>query len=247
MDLTNSTVSGNTAGFGGGIYNFYGAVSLTNSTVSGNSADFGGGIYNSYGTVTLNNTIVANSTGGDVVSFGGPLTGSHNLVEDGSDGLGDTITGDPLLGPLASNGGPTPTHALLPGSPAIDAGDGTGAPATDQRGIARPQLGGTDIGAFESRGFTLAIAGGDNQSTPINTAFTNPLEVTVTSAFGEPVEGGVVRFSAPVGGAGASLSSSSATINAAGLASVTATANATLGSYVVAATTAGAARRSSST
>jgi hypothetical protein len=56
---------------------------------------------------------------------------------------------DPKLGSLADNGGPTLTMALLPGSPAIDAGSAVGAPATDQRGVARPQGPGVDIGAFE--------------------------------------------------------------------------------------------------
>ena len=56
---------------------------------------------------------------------------------------------DPQLGPFADNGGPTLTMALLPGSPAIDAGTVLGAPATDQRGVPRPQGAGVDIGAFE--------------------------------------------------------------------------------------------------
>ena len=56
---------------------------------------------------------------------------------------------DPLLGPLADNGGLTRTHALLAGSPALDAGDDAAAPATDQRGIARPQGAASDIGSFE--------------------------------------------------------------------------------------------------
>jgi len=105
----------------------------------------------------LNNTIVANSTsGGDVANFGA-LTGSHNLIEDGSGGLPDTITGDPNLAPLANNGGPTLTHALLAGSPAIDAGDDalavdaiTGLPlTTDQRGLpySRINRARVDIGA----------------------------------------------------------------------------------------------------
>ena len=81
----------------------------------------------------------------------GTLTGSHNLIEDGSDGLPDTITGDPNLGPLADNGGPTLTHALMTDSPAINAGSNALVPAgatTDQRGLPR-FVGVVDIGAYE--------------------------------------------------------------------------------------------------
>ena len=63
--------------------------------------------------------------------------------------LTGNITGqDPLLGPLQNNGGPTETHALLPDSPAIDAGADTACPAADQRGVARPLGSACDIGAF---------------------------------------------------------------------------------------------------
>ena len=80
---------------------------------------------------------MANGTFADIKNTG-TLTGSHNLIEDGSGGIGltDTLTGDPDLGPLADNGGPTQTMALLAGSPAIDAGDNNLIPAgvaTDQR------------------------------------------------------------------------------------------------------------------
>jgi hypothetical protein len=159
MELTNSTVSGND----GGIYNLYGTVTLTNSTVNDNSE---GGILNYSGTATLINTIVANNPwGGDC---GGDLVTSlgHNLDSDGTCNL--TATGDipntnPLLGPLQDNGGPTETHALLPGSPAIDAGDDSACPATDQRGVIRPLDGdvdGTatcDMGAYEALALEVDI------------------------------------------------------------------------------------------
>src|SRR5205085_4864186 len=78
------------------------------------------------GPVILNNNIVANSTSGiDVLvhnEFAGMVTGTNNLIQDGTGGLTNTVTGNPLLGPLANNGGPTQTMALLPGSPAINAG-----------------------------------------------------------------------------------------------------------------------------
>jgi hypothetical protein len=158
LTVAGSTLSGNSAGRGGGIHND-GTLTVVGSTLSGNSANFGGvggGIYNDShgngGTLTLNNSIVANSTSGGDISNSATLTGSHNLIGDGSGGLSDTITGDPKLGPLANNGGPTQTMALLPGSPAIDAGDNSLVPAgvtTDQRGFARIAGGTVDIGAYE--------------------------------------------------------------------------------------------------
>ena len=155
IKITNSTISGNMAGGGGGIFNV-GTATIANSTISGNSAapnaPLAGGIINQ-NMMTLNDTIVANSSSGGDIGNSGTLNGAHNLVEDGSDGLADTITGDPLLGPLVDNGGPTLTHALLPGSPAIDAGDPsfTPPPDYDQRGAGFPRVesGRVDIGAFE--------------------------------------------------------------------------------------------------
>jgi hypothetical protein len=184
--LINCTVSGNSAGYvGGGLYN-QGRLALTNCTVSGNSAGYVGGVYNSYyvGTATLTNTIVAGNSGLDTGPTG--FSGSNNL-----------IGGNPLLAPLGNYGGPTQTMALLPGSPAIDAGaSGAGIPGTDQRGL--PRVGAVDIGAFESRGFTLTLVpGGTLQTSPIGTPFANPLAVTVTAnSPAEPVDGGVVSFAA---------------------------------------------------
>ncbi len=158
VTITNSTVSGNNGGNqGGGIYNEMGMVTLLNSTISGNIASEGGGIYIAgaalFTNTTLKNTIVANSTGADC--GGSPITSEGNNIDsDGTCGLtdpSDLVNTDPLLGPLADNGGPTQTHALLAGSPAIDAGsDDCPPPATDQRGVARPQSAACDIGAFES-------------------------------------------------------------------------------------------------
>ena len=122
-------------------------VTLTNVTLNENVLI---GLRNDGGT-QLKNTITANTTGGgnclgSIVSLG------HNLSSDGSCSLnatGDLTNTNPLLGPLQNNGGQTPTHALLPGSPAINHGDNSGCPATDQRDVARPQAGVCDIGAYE--------------------------------------------------------------------------------------------------
>ena len=158
LTLTGGDVSNN----GGAIRNREN-LTITSSTLSGNSADFGGGIAIAVlSTATITNSIVANSpSGGDVsVLDDGTLSGSNNLIEDGSGGLADSITGDPLLGPLADNGGPTLTHALLAGSPAIDAGD----PALvgggfDQRGapFLRDDGNGIDIGAYERQTLSLVV------------------------------------------------------------------------------------------
>ena len=165
---------GTESGFGAGV-DARGAtpstLTIVNSTIAGNSASKGGaGINVAQGyppfiigiplaqRVRLRNTIVAGNTdaaGGSadchslgIVSF---RSAGHNLASDGScpfrrpSDLPDT---NPLLGPLASNGGPTDTLALLPGSPAINAGGSAGCPATDQRGVPRPP-GHCDIGAFQ--------------------------------------------------------------------------------------------------
>jgi len=157
LTINNSTLNGNkvTLSFGrGGAIDNEGTLVLNSSTLSANSAagtTNGGGITNA-GTAILRNTIIADSTQGNncdnaVTSLG------HNLSSDDTctlDHAGDLTNTSPLLGPLAANGGPTPTQALLPGSPAIDAGDNGSCPATDQRGIARPLGAGCDIGAYEA-------------------------------------------------------------------------------------------------
>ena len=150
--LTNVTISGNTAtGSAGGILN-EAIAALTNVTISGNTAHpaHGGGVTTS-GAITLSNSIVANSISGP--NCVGTITSKdYNLSSDntcGFAGTGDLNNTDPLLGPLQDNGGPTFTHALLSGSPAIDAGDPTHSIAFDQRGVTRPQGAHPDIGAFE--------------------------------------------------------------------------------------------------
>jgi hypothetical protein len=253
LTVTNSTFSGNSAyNGGGGIYNYQGTLTVQNSTLSGNSAEWsgGGGIHNE-GTLRLYNTLIAYSPdGGDCTNNGGSIPArDHNLMSNTgyyacnlTDGTNGNIIGiDPLLGPLDGYGGSTPTYALLPGSPAIGAGNNATCLATDQRGVARPQGVACDIGAFESRGFSLALIGGNNQSAPINAPFAQPLSVAVSSTAGEPVgPGGVIAFTAP--GAGASLAPPvlTAMTDAGGAAGVIATANSLVGSYAVTATAAGA-------
>src|SRR5262249_1078521 len=115
VTLVNCSLDGNAVTYyGGGIYNgSYSTATLANCTLSSNSArNGGGGIWiENISRVILNNSIVANSPQGGDISNAGILRGSHNLVEDGS-GLTGWLSGDPRLGPLQDNGGPTQTMAL---------------------------------------------------------------------------------------------------------------------------------------
>lgn len=154
MTVTNSTISGNIAVNSGGALNI-GAMTLINSTVSNNSAEEGGGLNNA-ATLTMKNTIVANNNVGNCTGNGEFISEGDNLEDANTCGFtaaSDLPNVDPQLGPLADNGGPTETHALLPGSPAIDAViDGCPPPDTDQRGVSRPQGVACDIGALELEG-----------------------------------------------------------------------------------------------
>jgi RTX calcium-binding nonapeptide repeat (4 copies) len=161
--IVNSTISGNASSTdGGGIFLDSGTLTVNNATVTGNTADSdadgtgdGGGIrQQGTGVVTVSNTIIAGNTdtGGQAPDCSGTVTsGGHNLLRATAgctfaSGTGDLVGPDPLLGPLADNGGPTLTHALASGSPAVNAG-GPSCAATDQRGA--PRSGVCDIGAYE--------------------------------------------------------------------------------------------------
>ena len=162
VTITNSTISGNTSKYGGGL-NFYYAqtATLTNVTVSQNSAEAeAGGIYNLGTTVQLGNTIVAGNigpVGADLDTYGSFTSLGKNLIQVPGTSTGWIATDlsgvDPLLGPLQDNGGPTPTHSLLAGSPAIDGGSDVLAAGLmyDQRGANRFIEGddAVDIGAYE--------------------------------------------------------------------------------------------------
>ena len=175
LTVRNSTIFGNAGPWGGGIYHHGNsggdALTLINVTVSGNTgnANHGGGIRVTGGALTLRNTIIANNNGvgKDCVVDNNDLIveNTNNLVGDGScsDKGVNFQSGDPLLGPLADNGGPTLTTALLPGSPAIDAADVATATDTDQRGSSA--VGARDIGAFEYTGlYTLTYTAGAHGS-----------------------------------------------------------------------------------
>src|SRR5205823_5578499 len=168
LTISASTLSSNSANVGGGIANdgsSGGSAGLTirTTTLSGNSAGFGGAILNDglkgIAAVEIEDTIldVGRGSGGTIYNSPGTITSrGYNLSSDSAgpnDGATDRLNTNPMLGPLQDNGGPTFTHALLAGSPAIDAGDPAfvGPPDYDQRGVGFPRVvnGRIDIGAFE--------------------------------------------------------------------------------------------------
>jgi len=173
VTFTNSTISGNTAtsGDGGGALISGSTATFTNRTISGNTATLGngGGIMGTGGQTDFKNTIIADNANTDCQGAGLNSLG-NNLDRNNTCNLTeptDLVGVDPLLSPLQDNGGPTETHALLAGSPAIDAGDDFAARGTDQRGLTRPQGDASDIGAYEFQpvctlsldlGYTAGIA-----------------------------------------------------------------------------------------
>jgi hypothetical protein len=154
--IINSTISGNSAHFGGGVA---GGGNIAHTTFNNNSALTDGGTLYLTSALELGNTILkAGVSGVNIFNNGGSLiTHGYNVCSDNGGGFlngpGDQINTDPMLGPLQNNGGPTQTHALLPGSPAIDAGDPnfTPPPDYDQRGpgFVRVFNGRIDVGSFE--------------------------------------------------------------------------------------------------
>jgi len=171
MHILNSTLCANSntnPGFSGGAIINDGELQLANSTVSGNTGHTGGGVWNFDNSTEISGCILhAGSLGSNIVATGGTIISlGYNLSSDDGGGFltatGDQINTDPMLGPLQDNGGPTFTCALLPGSPAINAGDPNFTPPDfDQRGPGFPRVayGRIDIGAFEVQ--TLPDSDGD--------------------------------------------------------------------------------------
>ncbi len=183
ITIANSTLSGNRAGYGGAAINaVYGGGSagldLLNATLSDNQSGYApspGGLMIYSGEVSIHNSIIANSLVGPDC-LGTPSSVSNSLIEDA--GCSPQLSGDPLLGPLLNNGGPTDTHALLSGSPAIDQGDNQLAYdaglLSDQRGMARFFNTIVDLGAYEFDG------AGSPDGDGVNTG----IEDQVPNAFG---------------------------------------------------------------
>ena len=203
MTLTNSTVSGNAANCqGSGLYgamsvnNTAASVTLTNVTLAANTqagqCAGSGALFQTSGSITLNNTLIAgnlaNSVAADMASNTAlNVAGNNNLVRNVASTVTFTnapLTSNPLLGPLADNGGATFTHALISSSPAIDAGSSTSTLTTDQRGVGFPRLSGNavDIGAYESSSVAInGLCGSASSSTPVLSAPTTNLCSTGTA------------------------------------------------------------------
>jgi hypothetical protein len=172
VTFTNSTISGNTSArsasayyaygydLGGGIFANGVGLTLRNSTVAFNTAEQGSGVYQyKSADISMNSTIIANNAssvgGADFETHNAEtVAGANNLIMSVNANVSlplDTLSTDPMLAPLANNGGPTFTHALLRHSPAIDTGNNAAALMFDQRGTGHPRVAGVapDIGAFE--------------------------------------------------------------------------------------------------
>ena len=181
--ITNSTITGNSAVRGGGVA---GGGNIAHTTFSNNSAIYYGNTLYLTSQLELGNTILkAGGSGVNIYNHNGSLiTRGYNICSDNGSGFlngpGDQINTDPMLGPLQDNGGPTFTHALLPGSPAIDAGDPsfTPPPYYDQRGPVfwRVRNGRIDSGSFEVQ------AGTTPSPTPTATASPTPTPTATATA-----------------------------------------------------------------
>lgn len=155
VTIFNSTISGNQARSVAGGASIGAALSLRNSTIADNYAPSCAGL-RAQRDARLDSSIIARNRSGNAgcvdLAVTGTLTGAHDLVGADNGVLpAGTLVADPHLTPLANHGGPTRTHALLPASPAIDAGSNPGNAGTDQRdsGFARQAGAGVDIGAYE--------------------------------------------------------------------------------------------------
>jgi len=248
VTLTNLTIQSNSAASGGAIdfHNSAGELvfSLTNSTIKGNTSTgyLASNVYCSSSCSSFNNNIFANSAVGSNCGYQVSGLPSNNISTDSScDGASVVTEAELALGTLGDYGGPTPTIPLLPGSVAIENGDNGTCTSADQRGISRPQGGVCDVGAYESRRFTLVKTGGDSQSTLVDTSFSNPLTLSINSSFSEPVNGGQITFTAPAIGASTTFAPTATGTISGGAASLPATANWFSGSYLVEADASGAA------
>jgi len=196
--VTNCTFSGNTAYAGGGMHNEWSYPTVTNCTFAGNIGYYhGGGISNYYDSKPIvTNSIFwgeflgeAGTTEQIGMAHGGTAAITYSIVDVNVITGASNTSADPKLGPLADNGGPTKTHALLAGSSALGSGTTAGAPSRDQRGVARPQGTGVDRGAVEMEGMP--------EPTPTPTPTPTPIPVIIPPGITLP-DGSVVTTPRPL-------------------------------------------------
>jgi len=138
MTITNSTLSGNFTHRGGGVWSYGATTTISNSTVSGNAATITGAeLYTAgySGSLIVQHSLLGHDRIRNAGAFGGFSPDASNIIATKDSNNATALAN--ILSPLADNGGATQTHALPTGSPAIDAGDSTSCPATDQRGAPR--------------------------------------------------------------------------------------------------------------
>lgn len=206
LTIRGSTISGNSAANGGAIANFGPALAIENSTIALNTATLGGAAFINFNIMDVLNSTIAGNTGASTITTSGTLTlissiiggtnsvamvgtfangSTNNLIQDAgnagglTDGSSGNIIGaDPLLSPLAANGGLTQTMALQAGSPAINAGANPAVLLTDQRGsgFVRTRGAGVDIGAYEFSGAPVVTALGTSA-----TYYTRGQTITLTA------------------------------------------------------------------
>ncbi|MEA2374305.1 MAG: hypothetical protein QOD53_768, partial [Thermoleophilaceae bacterium] len=214
--LTNVTIAGNSAdagagsaatggvAYGGGLY-MTGGGNVLNATVAGNrvltsagGTSYAGNVYPG-GTIHVKNTIVSGGQATTKPNCNTALTSDGHNIEDkdecGFHAGGDQFNKDPTLGPLANNGGPSLTRRLLPGSLAINSGDNSGCPATDQRGF--PRQGTCDKGAYEYQPADLGLT----MRAPAKVGIGAQIDYAVTLKNAGPVSafGTVLRDPLPAG------------------------------------------------
>ena len=212
LNVVNSTLSGNSSSNGAGGIDTDGNVvtTVTNSTLTGNTG-FVATIWNG-GTVMIGNTILkAGASGENIRPFGTSIQTSlgYNLCTDNGGGFltgtGDQLNTDPILGPLANNGGPTKTHSPLTNSPAIDKGKDIGGTGQDQRGSVRPvtydnsitpPVGGdrSDIGAVELPPGVIPTPTPDETPTPTPTPTGTPTPTATPTPTPTPGTGLVAAY-----------------------------------------------------
>jgi CSLREA domain-containing protein len=201
---TNTGGVGGDGGSGGGVFGLVAGTSLLHATVTQNATGAGGA---GGGPGTLTGTAGAPGTDGTGAGVQAPASIGASIVGGCAGAVTDLgsnvsfpdptcpgINGNPLLGPLAANFGPTSTHALAPGSAAVDVVPAAGCPPTDQRGIGRPQGAACDAGAYElappsastggAAGVTQTVAGVAGGVNPNGRPTLAHFEFGTTTAYG---------------------------------------------------------------